>query len=396
MSRTSHQTVEKASDKTPLAIAALAVAGAGASVSLTQHYYDLRSGAAAFKSFCNLGSAMNCDVVAASRHAELFAGLPISSFAAGWFLALFVVALIARNVFWRREAARALAFMTGVGLLFSLSYLWIMVGVLKTFCLYCLVVDGIALLSFGLALALKPEGFSRHKPEADKWKTFAGIAAASLLVSVVVLKSMEANAVPSSMIEEMAASSLSSPVLSVGAGPELPSIGPADAPVTIVEFSDFQCPHCRNGAQIMHSVQQRFPGQVRVVFRNFPLDSGCNRKVERSMHPYACEAARAAVCSHKQGKFEPVYEALFENQARLAPGKVTQLAQEAGTDAAALAACLSSQEASLAVSRDVEEGLRLDIQSTPTFFINGHKVEGALPPPVWARMIDELLKNAKK
>jgi protein-disulfide isomerase len=378
------------------ALAALALAGTGVSIYLTQHYYDVRNGSAGFQSFCNLGSSMNCDAVAASSYAELLPGMPLSSFAAGWFIALFIVTLIARNAFWRREAVRALLLLSGVGAVFSLVYFVIMASVLRTYCLFCLVTDAIALLAFGLVLSLKPEGLARNKPEAAKWKTFATVTGVSVIVSLLGLKILDRSQIKGADIRDSIQQVLSSPVLPVNTSAEFPSIGPADAPVTIVEFSDFQCPYCRLGAYSLNTVLKKYPTQVRVVFRSFPLDQACNRKIERMMHVHACDAAKAAHCAHKQGKFVPVYEKLFENQETLTaspPGIVSKLSLEAGIDGGQFNACMAAPETGAAVSRDIEEGINLGIQSTPTFFINGHRVEGGKPPLIWAAIIDEILKT---
>jgi protein-disulfide isomerase len=379
-------------------LAALSLGGLGVSVYLTQHYYEVRGGAAGFKSICNISQAMNCDAVAASTYADFAAGMPLSSFAAGWFLALFVIALIARNPFWRREAMRVALVITGLSVAFSLYYLWVMMGVLHTLCLFCLVTDAINLAALGIVLSLKPEGFAAHPLDRAKWKPMLGLTAVSLLVAVLGLRALDSSAsMPAATVQEMAASTLSSPVLPINAGANFPSIGAANAPVTIVEFSDFQCPFCRIGAFVMNSVVAQHPGQVRVVFRNFPLDNTCNRIMERPLHLYSCDAAKHVICANQQGKFEAVYENLFENQASFGPGRIDALTQETGADMQKMAACLSTPETASAVSRDIEEGITLGINGTPTFFINGHKVEGYVPPPkVWNRMIDELLKQQKQ
>jgi protein-disulfide isomerase len=380
------------------ALAALGLAGTAVSIYLTQHYYEVRNGSAGFQSFCNLGQAMNCDVVAASSYAQLLPGMPLSSFAAGWFLALFVVALLARDAFWRREAVRALTVLSGVAALMSVLYLGVMAFVIHTFCLFCLVTDAIGVTAFALVLSLKPESFSLHKPDTSKWKTFASVTAFALGLSLIGLRVLDDSQFSGAQIQDSVKTVMDSPVLAVNAGPEFPSIGPANAPITIVEYSDFQCPYCRIGAFSINTVLSRYPTQVRVVFRNFPLDQACNRKIERMMHAHACEAAKTAICAHKQGKFIPVYEALFEKQESLsggAAGITYKIAQDAGADAAQLNDCVSAPETGAAVSRDIEEALNLGIQSTPTFFINGHRVEGGKPPEVWSRIIDELLKTAK-
>ena len=390
------QTATRSTPRRLLLLAILALAGIGVSVYLTQHYYEIRNGSAGFHSICNLGAAMNCDAVAASAYSDLLPGLPLSSVAAGWFLALFAIALVARNPFWRREALRAALVLTVGGTVLTLAYLGIMAAVLHTYCLFCLVTDALVFVSLSIVWSLKPEGFKEHKPDFSKWKGLAAATAASIIVAVFGLRALDAETLSSSQIDELASSALSTPVLPVNTGPEFPSMGPANAPITIAEFSDFQCPFCRIGAFSINSVLEHYPSQVRMVFRNFPLDSGCNRKMDRSMHPYACEAAKSALCANQQGKFAAVYETFFENQASFAPGKIAQLAQEAGLDPAQLAGCLNSPETAVAISRDVEEAVNLGVQSTPTFFVNGHKVQGALPPPVWSRIIDQLLKQAPR
>jgi protein-disulfide isomerase len=134
---------------------------------------------------------------------------------------------------------------------------------------------------------------------------------------------------------------------------------------------------------------------VRVVFRNFPLDQACNRKVDRMMHAHACEAARAALCAHQQGKFAAAYEALFQHQESITSGSEgvsLKLVQDAGADGSQLNGCVGSPETAAALSRDIEEGINLGISSTPTFFINGHRTM-PMPPAAWGKLIDELLKQ---
>lgn len=374
-------------------LAGLSVLGIIFSAVLSKHFYEVRSGAAGFKSFCNINSSMNCDVIAASPYAELFAGIPLSSFAGGWFVALFIVSLLARNPLWRRESLRAALALTGIGTLFSLGYLAVMALVLKTFCLYCLGIDVVTLAALAVVLSMKPEGLGKSKLDGAQWKTFAMTTLGSLVVTIVAFTIMGSEKVDRGLMNDMVASVLNTNPVSINVTDDQPTIGPKDAPITIVEFSDFQCPHCRNGAMIMHSVLNRFPTQVKLVHRNYPFDPACNRLVQHSMHPAACEAARAVTCGNKQGKFQAVFETIFENQSKLAPGKPVELAKDAGVDAAQFDACMSAPETAQAVVRDLEEGEALGVRSTPTFFINGRKVEGAYPVEVWVKVIETLLKK---
>jgi len=372
-------------------LSALSLAGLGVSASLTQHYYEVRNGTAGFKSFCNIADTMNCDVIAASSYAELFAGIPLSSFAAGWFVALFILSLMARIEESRRETLRAALAISGIGCVFSLVYLVIMAGVLKTYCLLCLVLDGINFAALATVISLKPESLKTHPVDTARWRSISTAVVASLLITVVALKGMDKLSIKSSLVDEAVQEVMNTPVLPIQTGEEFPSFGSKNAPITIVEFADFQCGHCRQGALILHSILNRYTGKVRLVFKNFPMDPACNREVQHAGHPVACEAARAAHCGHQQGKFEPVYEELFEHQETLSPGKPLELAKAKGLDEAKLQACMNSADTAGSVVRDLEEGKRLGVRATPTFFVNGRKIEGAYPVPVWIKIIDQLL-----
>jgi protein-disulfide isomerase len=140
-----------------------------------------------------------------------------------------------------------------------------------------------------------------------------------------------------------------------------PSKGNPGAPVLLVEFADFQCPACRAARPLVEEALKKHEGQTRLVFKNFPL----------SIHQYGEKLARSARAAQQQGKFWEMYAALFDNQDRISPQVVDELAKGLGLDMAKFAKDLESEAVADAVSRDRKQGERLDLQSTPTFFING-------------------------
>lgn len=373
------------------------------SIVLTHQYYEIRSGAGGFKSICNISEKLNCDAVTASPFAELIGGLPVSSFALGWFVATLILGLMALNSDWKKQASRGLLALFGIGSGISLVYLVIMASVLKTYCLFCLIIDGLNFSGLAVVLTLmrhpETEKKSSQGTPAPTWKFMAGILATSIFVSLVLSKTMDQIDMDATMRDQIVESVLETSPTAVNTGKEFPSIGPENAPITIVEFSDFQCPYCRIGANIVNTLLNRYPQQVRVVFRNFPLDPSCNPEVKQSMHPFACELARIAICAHRQGKFKEVYENFFENQSKLSnqgPGSPLELAKAAHADTTQLPTCTSGQDIALALTRDIEEAKRLGITSTPTFFINGKKVEGIRPPHVWNKIIDRMIQTSQK
>lgn len=142
-----------------------------------------------------------------------------------------------------------------------------------------------------------------------------------------------------------------------------PSKGNPAAPVLLVEFADFQCPACRAARPIVEEALKKHEGQTRLVFKHFPL----------SIHQFAEKAARGARAAQAQGKFWEMYAALFDNQERLSPAVVEELAKGLGLDMAKFGKDAESEAMADAVTRDRKLGERLDIQSTPTLYINGRQ-----------------------
>jgi protein-disulfide isomerase len=172
------------------------------------------------------------------------------------------------------------------------------------------------------------------------------------------------------------------PVLTVSADDD-PSVGPADAPITIVEFSDFQCPYCQKSVGVLKELRHFYGEKIRIVYRDYPSPN----------HPYAQQAAEAAQCAGDQGKFWEYHDSLFDHQARGTGWNFIELAKEIGLRHEALATCLKTRRYREEVSKDLHDGFKLGVTSTPTFFINGRPLVGAKPFAEFQAVIDRLLKQ---
>ena len=164
-----------------------------------------------------------------------------------------------------------------------------------------------------------------------------------------------------------------------------PAIGSANAPITIVEFSDFQCPFCQRAAPTLKKVREVYGDKVRVVWKDYPLTQ---------IHPQAFKASEAAHCAAEQGKFWEYHDRLFANQQALQPDDLKKYATDLGLDAAKFAPCLDSSKYAERVRDGVSAGSRLGVNSTPTLYINGRMLQGAQPFEAFQAVIDEEL--AKK
>jgi protein-disulfide isomerase len=162
-----------------------------------------------------------------------------------------------------------------------------------------------------------------------------------------------------------------------------PILGSPDAPITIIEFSDYECPYCRRWhLEVFPLIRQNYPDQVRFVFRDFPLTS---------IHPNAVPAAVAANCAHEQGKFWEFNEALFSMQLGLNKEAYLGYAQSFGLDIPAFETCLTDKRHEQEVLDDLNWASSLGVRSTPTFFLNGIALVGAQPYELFQTVIEKEL-----
>jgi protein-disulfide isomerase len=165
-----------------------------------------------------------------------------------------------------------------------------------------------------------------------------------------------------------------------------PSLGRSSAPVTLIEFSDFQCPFCQRVAPTLKKLRETYGDKVRIVWKDFPLTQ---------IHPQAFKAGEAAHCAGDQGKYWEYHDRLFANQQQLQPDELKKHAADLGLDAMAFNACLDSSKYGERVRDGVAQGQRLGVNSTPTIYINGRVLSGAQPYETFVSVIDEELSRGK-
>jgi protein-disulfide isomerase len=173
------------------------------------------------------------------------------------------------------------------------------------------------------------------------------------------------------------------PVLAISSDDD-PSTGPTIAPVTIVEFSDFQCPFCKRSAGVVKEVLRAYGEKVRFVYRDYPTPN----------HIHAKQAAEAAQCAAAQGQFWAYHDLLFEHQQVGSGWDFNRLAQQASMDMAAFTHCLDTHQYASEVEGDLRDALNVGVTSTPTFFINGLPLIGARSFEEFKQLIDMALAKA--
>jgi len=161
------------------------------------------------------------------------------------------------------------------------------------------------------------------------------------------------------------------------------SKGAADAPVEIIEFSDFQCPFCLRADPTVRQVLSTYGDRVRFVYRHYPLPN----------HPLARPAAEASACAGEQGKFWPYHDLLFANPSKLAEADLKQHAATLGLNTPQFNSCVDGHKLKAQIDADLKDGEAAGVNGTPAFFINGRMISGAQPFDVFKKIVDEELAN---
>ncbi|MBI2686066.1 MAG: thioredoxin domain-containing protein [Acidobacteria bacterium] len=162
-----------------------------------------------------------------------------------------------------------------------------------------------------------------------------------------------------------------------------PVKGPTGAKVTLVEFSDFQCPYCVKAIPQLEAVMKAFPNDVRLIYKQFPLDQ----------HSQAALAARASLAAHAQGKFWPLHDKMYSNSRAISRQQILAWANELDLDIPSFTKVMDAAETQSSVTRDIADGSRAGVAATPTIYINGKKYQGALDLAQIGPIIAEELKG---
>lgn len=366
-----------------------AVAGIGVSIWIQSIHSELAKDVT-YTSFCNINSRVNCDVVLTSPYAY-FGGVTVALWGV-LFYGLVTLAVVASAVPARqrqRELAAATAIgLSVLGLLFSLYLALVAFFILETICIMCSALYIVSIGLFASSWWLRPpppprrRGGQAPSRAAQNRRVLAVSVAAGAVLVLFGLWEVFGGRSPRLDAEgirrekpDLYAWFQARPVLDVSRDGH--ARGPADAAVTLVEFSDFDCPHCARLDEAINQLLRAERPDVRVVFRHFPLNSECNPSAQGTRHPEACQAAYASECAGEQTKFWQYQHILFSRQGRFQRADLVGYARQLGLDLEAFERCLDGEDVRRRVERDAREGARLGVQSTPTLFINGRRIEGA-------------------
>jgi uncharacterized membrane protein/protein-disulfide isomerase len=384
-----------------------AIVGLGASVAAAYVHYRLLFDSS-YQSFCDVNTTISCTQVYLSRYST-YRGVPVAVFGGLWFAVaglLSVTGLTARQTV-RESVPGYLFVLSTIALAIVLYLAYASFFILKTYCLLCLItyaaVIGLFVTS-GAATSFPMTTLPRRAARdlrillgSPLAVTIAVLFCAGAATTLAFFPREGAAASQAATAPPPSASQSSEFERVMASTPRVPIVIPTDgAKVLIVDFSDFQCPFCKQAFYAYKPIIQKYeaqqPGSVKFVLKDYPLDSECNVNVTGGgPHPSACEAAVAVRLAQARNRMDAMEEWLFNNQPSLTPPVVRQAAHDVGQ--------VNDFDAKYAftlelVKGDIALGRQLGVKSTPTLFINGVKFEGVLAPQYFDQAIAYELKHA--
>jgi len=364
-----------------------------------------------YASFCDINSTVSCSEVLLSRYSTAY-GVPVAVYGAIWFTGILV--LVAAGA-WGRASLREnvpgyLFALSTAGLAVVLYLAYISFAVLKVYCPLCLTADAAVIGLFIVSGAATPFPMTTLPKRLlhDLKESFVSPIAIGVIVlfavgagSAVALFAREAaiadSALASGTAQLASADQRSEFERWFAAQPRVPLVVPSEgAKVLIVDFSDFQCPYCKQAYVSLKPIVDKYnaqqPNTVRLVLKDFPLDSKCNASVQNGgPHPFACEAAVAVRLAKAKGREQALEDYLFANQQSFSSENIRKWAKDVGQVSdfdAKYAATIED------VKGDIDFGHTLQVNATPTMFINGVKVAGVLAPQYLDKAIEIELQRA--
>lgn len=383
-------------------------------VSTSQHLRIWREGLET-ASFCAISEKINCDIVNASSYSKIL-GVPVSSFAFAFYLVICGMALFALLSQKNRRSTAAFAWFVSIGGLVCAAYFaYISTAILGVVCIECLIMYAMNLIVFILLFSSidvhlrSVTGFVRNyilasvgriaNPEfSPKVVHHAAVLLAVFAACWFGMKAIEAKGKgPSDTVttDEKSKAFYMQSLYSIEPDPAWPVWGNPSAKVTLVEYSEFQCPFCKMAAFNLKPYLQEFKKHIRLYFVNYPLDQACNSEMEHPMHQWACMAGKAGICANKLGSFWEFHDDLFREQQKLNEETILSIAEKHGWARGEFRACIDSPETDAQIKKDIASSKKIYVTGTPTIFLNNKKLRYWRDPDFLQRVVKEEIKRAK-
>ncbi len=405
----------KSSDKEPrgaillLVILVLGTLGLGASIYLTISHYSILSGDQLEGSFCQISEVVDCDSVAASRYSD-FLGIPWSSAGSIAYMLVISLGIFGFAVRKFRSFSLRTVFLIAMGSVLFDTYLAV-IGffVLRKVCLVCILTYcvNLSLLYYSkrgtgeplkvlVRTGLKGLFFLDSvvgENQLTVKRLYYGLNGVIVFFGIAIASLLHWHYAGSSyLVAEKLVDALrkQAPV-----GIDLvgtPCLGNPNARIHLVEFSDFRCPYCKKMASVLQVIRKRYPEDVAVCFKHYPLDAECNGNIQKTLHVDSCKIARMAICAQQMNLFWDMQDLFFTTD-QFFIFNLKRSLESRNIPPARLLGCESDPRTKQTLSRDIEQARECGVDLIPTLFVNGRKIVGYQNPNVLSAVIEAMLSG---
>jgi protein-disulfide isomerase/uncharacterized membrane protein len=369
---------------------------------LVVHHYNLIFGLTETKSFCTVSSKIDCDAVNTSTYSTLL-GVPVAMIQ-DFVLLVALLLLLGLRAFGESEKpaiGRFLFYLATTNLVATLVMGTISSLVLKVFCTMCMSLYIVAIVLWFSSLKVNAKGVLSHlgsdlknllRSGEEGTRGFLilflviplGSALASGMYEKSILSSTDFGKIIQQNIEDW--KEAKTHAFDIKSSPDL---GNPAAAFQIVEFFDYQCPHCRRASPSLHAFATAHLSDVHLIYQNYPLDKSCNPR--GGAHDLACVCARSAICANRQSKFFEAHEWIFDHQDTLTSDSIDQMANEIHLDMNAFHNCMADDASQNQLRAEIDRGNDAELEGTPSVFVNGRLLNGGYLIPV----LEAALKASK-
>lgn len=386
------------------------VLSVGAHLYLTLHYYPLKFGFASGQSLCNLNAKFDCDAVSASSYSALF-GIPLAAWGAVFYSVLFMLILMSWLEWsdYPERLKRWSVLLAGAGVGASVVMASISLTLMHNYCIFCMALYALSLVIFLSVLGFLREPFWSNLKEdlPVMWSESRGILLSILAIPLMaffthkIFSQNLGDAQITLLVNEGVHEWEISPKMEFVAKPSLVTGPPHDqATLTLTEFADFRCGHCKRASYTLHAFVKAHP-DVRFEFYSFPLDGACNEKITQASG-LSCRLAAAVYCAEKDGKGWQMHDLIFDKQETIlgfqTPQEIDNLLGKeittTGLNWESVQRCIEQPETADAIKAQAKQGGLVNVQGTPTIFANGRMLSRGNILPV-LQAVHEKAKSAR-
>ncbi|MBN2527791.1 MAG: thioredoxin domain-containing protein [Deltaproteobacteria bacterium] len=363
-----------------LFIIALALVGFGLAAELTSIHYNTHQNPE-YHSMCAISEGLNCETVALSPY-SVFMGLPVSVWGMLGYLVIIVLTGVSLKLSFKETPLFGAVFgFSAVAFLSSAILAWISFTRIDSLCIFCMGTYLLNTLLLALNIALLRK--IRKNPIGAIRDDLAFLFGRPLILLFIVSMGAAPLAATYSRIKPYWNTSGFEDIPSLPTGIDTDGdhwIGARNPDVTIIEYTDYECPYCRMAHKQLRELLAKYADRVRVVHRHFPLDQACNPRIRQKFHQYACHFSTAAECAAKDNRFWEMNDAIFSSQDKQKANAidVEKFAIQLGLDRSEFKQCMTEDSVQETILKDIEAGVKDRVSATPTFVVNNKQYKGRL------------------